>query len=91
MTDVTVLKSLAGAQSSGVRLLKNHELTLSLSPCYATDVELGVQKVLASKMLEYEPRYQRSIPSLIIILISQFEWSPAQQRGLQKCPTGIQG
>ena len=57
MTDITVLKSLAGVQSSGVRLLKNHELTLSLSPCYATDVELGVQKVLASKMLEYEPRY----------------------------------
>ena len=56
MTDVKVLKSLAGTESSGVRLLKDQELTLSLSQSYATNLEFGVTKVLASKLLEYEPR-----------------------------------
>ena len=56
MTDVKVLKSLAGTESSGVRLLKNQELTLSLSQSCATTLEFGVTKVLASKLLEYEPR-----------------------------------
>ena len=56
MTDVKVLKSLAGKESTGVRLLKNQELTLSLSQSCATTVEFGVTKVLASQLLEYEPR-----------------------------------
>ena len=56
MMDVKVLKSLAGTESSGVRLLKDQELTLSLSQSYATNLEFGVTKVLASKLLEYEPR-----------------------------------
>lgn len=56
MTDVKVLKSLAGTESSGVRLLKNHKLTLSLSQSCASSLEFGVTKVLASKLLEYEPR-----------------------------------
>ena len=54
--DVKVLKSLAGKESTGVKLLKNQELTLSLSQSCATPVEFGVKKVLASKLLEYEPR-----------------------------------
>ena len=56
MTDVKVLKSLAGTESSGVRLLKNHEMTLSLSRSWANSLEFGVTKVLASKLLEFEPR-----------------------------------
>ena len=56
MTDVKVLKSLAGTESSGVRLLKNHEMTLSLSRSCASSLEFGVTKVLASKLLEFEPR-----------------------------------
>ena len=55
MTDLKVLKALAREETSGVRLLKNQKLTLSLNPSYATDVGLGVTRVLASKMLEYEP------------------------------------
>ena len=39
MTDVKVLKSLAVAESSGLRVLKYHEVTLSLGPRYATNVE----------------------------------------------------
>ena len=56
MMDVNVLKPLAGQESSGVRLRKNHQLTLSLSQSFATSVELGVAKVLLTKFLEYEPR-----------------------------------
>ena len=56
MIDVNLLRSLAGEESSGVRLMKDHELTLSLSQSFATDVEFGVTKVLLSKFLEFEPR-----------------------------------
>ena len=58
MTEVKVLKSLSGTETSGVRLLRNQDLTLGLSPSVATNVELGVTKVtkVASKMLQYEPR-----------------------------------
>ena len=56
MTDVKVLKSLAGKEGSGVRLLKNQDLTVSLSQTCATTLEFGVTKVLSSKLLEYEPR-----------------------------------
>ena len=56
MIDVNLLKSLAGEESSGVRLMKDHELTLSLSQSFGTDVEFGVTKVLLSKFLEFEPR-----------------------------------
>ena len=56
MIDVNLMKSLAGEESTGVRLMKDHDLSLSLSKGFATDVELGVTKVLLSKFLEYEPR-----------------------------------
>ena len=54
--DVHVLKPLAGEDSSGVRLRRSHQLTLSLNQSFATSLEFGVTKVLLSKLLEYEPR-----------------------------------
>ena len=56
MTDVKILKSLTGSKDSGVKLLKNHEMTLSLDKHYDKYFDHGVTKVLASKFLEFEPR-----------------------------------
>ena len=56
MTDVKVLKSLSESVTSGIKLLKNHRLTLSLERRYVTSVDLGITKVLASKYMEFEPR-----------------------------------
>ena len=56
MTDVKVLKSLTDTETSGVKLLKNQKLTLSLDKRYANSVDLGITKVLASKFMEFEPR-----------------------------------
>lgn len=55
MTDVKVLKSLTDTETSGVKLLKNQKLTLSLDKRYANSVDLGITKVLASKFMEFEP------------------------------------
>ena len=56
MTELILLKSLAGEESSGVNLMKDEELTLKLSESFTTDVEIGVKKVLLTKFLEFEPR-----------------------------------
>ena len=56
MIDLNLLKSLAGEESSGVKLMKDQKLTLSLSKSFDKYVEIGVKKVLLTKFLEYEPR-----------------------------------
>ena len=53
---LNLLQSLVGEESSGVSLIKDHELTLSVSLSFGDDVELLVKKVLLTKFLEYEPR-----------------------------------
>ena len=56
MIELNLLKSLAVEESSGVSLMKDQELTLSLSNCFANDVHIGVKKMLLTKFLEFEPR-----------------------------------
>ena len=55
--DIKALKSLTKLETSGVKFLKNQELTLCLEKKYDKSVEFGVTKVLASKYLEFDPRY----------------------------------
>ena len=54
--DIKALKSLPKLETSGVKFLKNQELTLCLEKKYDKSVEFGVTKVLASKYLEFDPR-----------------------------------
>ena len=89
------LQSLVGEESSGVSLIKDHELTLSVSQSLAfddniVDVEFAVKKVLLTKFLEYEPRLAWGLVSciLLIIPISQSECSSAHHGGYQRCPSG---
>ena len=54
--DIKAIKSLPKLETSGVKFLKNQELTLCLEKKYDKSVDFGVTKVLASKYLEFDPR-----------------------------------
>ena len=55
--DVEYLKSMGqGLEQIGVRILKKKEMTLAVDNSHVNNVARGVNKALASKYMEYEPR-----------------------------------
>ena len=56
MTDVGVLRSLSRTAFSGVSLLLDHEMTLSLDKRFYNSVEDGITEVLSSKLMLFDPR-----------------------------------
>ena len=55
-TDVGVLRSLSRTAFSGVSLLLDHEMTLSLDKRFYNSVEDGITEVLSSKLMLFDPR-----------------------------------
>ena len=56
-TNVGILQSLTRLEYSGVSLLLDHQMTLSLDKSFIKDVNDGISKVLSSKLMKFEPRF----------------------------------
>ena len=55
--DVGILRSLSRTEFSGVVLLVDHEMTLSLDKSFSNAVLDGISQVLAGKLRHFDPRY----------------------------------
>ena len=55
--DVGILRSLSRTEFSGVVLLVDHEMTLSLDKSFSNAVPDGISQVLAGKLRHFDPRY----------------------------------
>ena len=55
--DVGILRSLSRTEFSGVVLLVDHEMTLSLDKSFSNAVPNGISQVLAGKLRQFDPRY----------------------------------
>ena len=57
-TDVGILRTLSRSDYSGVQLLLDHEMTLSLDKSFIKAVNDGISEVLSSKLMKFEPRFK---------------------------------
>ena len=57
-TDVGILRTLSRSDYSGVQLLLDHEMTLSLDKGFIKAVNDGISEVLSSKLMKFEPRFK---------------------------------
>ena len=55
--DVGILRSLSRTEFSGVVLLVDQEMTLSLDKSFSNAVLDGISQVLAGKLRQFDPRY----------------------------------
>ena len=57
-TDVGILRTPSRSDYSGVQLLLDHEMTLSLDKSFIKAVNDGISEVLSSKLMKFEPRFK---------------------------------
>ena len=57
ITDVGILRTLTRSEFTGVYLLMNHEITLSLDKSFINSVNDGITEVLSSKLMKFDPRF----------------------------------
>ena len=56
-SDVGVLRSLSRTEPSGVSILLDYEMTLSLDKSFINSIDDGITEVLSSKMMKFDPRF----------------------------------
>ena len=56
-TNVGILQSLTRSEYSGISLLLDHAVTLSLDKSFIKNVNDGISKVLSSKLMKFDPRF----------------------------------
>ena len=58
ITDVGILRTLSRrSEFTGVYLLMNHEITLSLDKSFINSINDGITEVLSSKLMKFDPRF----------------------------------